>query len=97
MACFNDEDRGVAIFSPAATEHWNFGPHREFKRDAKPTDGPCIHLAPIGAVNLGPKSALKYPYWLIVGSREEISQRLDFLMDKCSDEKLSLTSSNGKK
>lgn len=91
MACFNDNDQGVAIFSPTADRHWNFGPHRPYTPSAKPEDGACVHLAPIGTVPLGPKSTLEYRYWMVVGTKAEITKQIDTLLGKYSDEKLTLT------
>lgn len=90
MACFNDDGQGVAIFSPAATEHWNFGPHRRFTPNAKPEDGPCVHLAPIATVPLGPQSALQYRYWMVVGSKAGITKRIDALLARYDDEEFEL-------
>ena len=80
MACFNDAGQGVAIFSPQADAHWNFGPHVKFTPDAKPTDGPCVHLAPIATVALGPASTFEYAYWVLVGDKEAIRRQLDKLI-----------------
>lgn len=91
MACFNDAEQGVAIFSPAATEHWNFGPHQKYTPNAEPTDGPCVHVAPIALVNLGPRSVLQYRYWLVTGERKAIEARLDVLLKHHADEQLKLT------
>jgi len=91
MACFNDQGQGVALFSPTANEHWNFGPHQKYNPKAKPTDGACVHMAPIAAVNLGPRSILQYRYWLVTGERERIVQCLDVLVRKHGSEKLMLT------
>jgi hypothetical protein len=88
MACFNDAGQGVAVFSPAADKHWNFGPHRTYTPDAKPTDGPCMHLAPIGTVSLGPTTTLDFRYWMIVGDKAAITRQLDALMRKYPDEKI---------
>lgn len=91
MACFNDKDQGVAIFSPVANQHWNFGPHRPHTPSAKPEDGPCVHLAPIATVPLGPKSTLEYRYWMVVGTKAEITKQIDSLRGKYPAEKLSLS------
>lgn len=95
MACFNDEGQGVAIFSPAADAHWNFGPHRKFTPKATSIAGPCMHLAPIATVRLGPTSTLEYRYWMIVGNQAEITQQIDLLLKKYPDEKLRLTETTG--
>lgn len=89
MAVFNTDGQGVAVFSPTATEHWNFGPHGGGKTDS-PSAGPCVHVAPITRVNMGPRSIFRYRYWLVVGSESEISQHLDVLLDKYSAEKAEL-------
>jgi hypothetical protein len=91
MACFNDKGQGIAVFSPSADAHWNFGPHSPYTPSAKATDSPCIHLAPIGKVMLGSKSTLEYRYWMITGSKEEITKRADALLAKYSKEALSVT------
>lgn len=91
MGCFSDDGQGIVIFSPAATNHWNFGPHRKHTPEAKSIDGPCVHLAPIGTVKLGPRSTLEYRYWIIVGTKREIGSRLTTLLEKHGEEKLILT------
>lgn len=91
MACFNDDDQGVAIYSPVADQHWNFGPHRPHTPSAKPEDGPCVHLAPIATVPLGPQSTLEYRYWMVVGTKAEITRQIDALLKKFPVEKLSLS------
>jgi len=90
MACFNDKGQGIAVFSPSADGHWNFGPHRPHTPSAIATDGPCIHLAPIGTVRLGPKSTLEYRYWMFTGTKDEITKTADALHAKYPKEKLSL-------
>jgi hypothetical protein len=90
MACFAPNGQGVAVFSPAATRHWNFGPHAG-GRSADPAAGPCVHVAPITRVNLGPKSTLRYRYWLIVGTAAQLALRLDTLIEKYPYERVELT------
>ena len=90
MACWNDGGQGIAVYSPAADKHWNFGPHRPFTPNAKATDGPCIHLAPIGTVLLDVQSKLEYRYWIITGTKEQITRCADALLKKYPDEKLVL-------
>lgn len=90
MACFTDDGQGVAIYSPAAEAHWNFGPHRRYSPKVKPEDGACVHLAPISTGKLGPKSALQYRYWIITGTKKEITSRMDVLIKKYRDEKIAL-------
>lgn len=84
MALFASPAVGVAIFSPAATQPWNFGPHGGGASD-DPKAGPCLHVAPIDRVKLGPKSVYRYRYWLVVGSEQQIAARLDALWQKYSD------------
>lgn len=91
MACFNDRDQGVAILSPVADQHWNFGPHGPYKPNASPTDGPCIHLAPIAKVPLSPKSILEYRYWMVVGSKADMTRNINILLSKYQQEKISLS------
>ncbi len=90
MACFNAEGQGIAIFSPASDQMWNFGPHGEGSSD-QPTAGPCVHIAPITRVNLGPKSTYRYRYWLVVGTKAEIHAALEPLLEKYSAERGELT------
>lgn len=90
MACFNDKGQGIGIYSPVADQHWNFGPVGN-KKNAKPTDPHCVHMAPIATVKLGPKSVLDYRYWIICGSGQEIAKCFDRLIAKYGGEKLSLT------
>ncbi len=92
MACFNAQGQGIGIFSPVADQHWNFGPVGNNVK-AKPTDGHCVHMAPIATVRLGPKSVLEYRYWIVVGNKAEITQRFDQLLKQYSNEKLKLTES----
>lgn len=82
--------QGVAVFSPTSGANWNFGPHGQGLSD-NPTDGPCMHVAPIDRVMFGPKSIYRYRYWLIVGNETEIAQRLDKLWKKYSTEESQLT------
>jgi len=90
MACFNKEGQGIAVYSPCATEAWNFGTHGGGLSD-DPAAGPCVHFAPIATVALGPKSTLRYRYWMVVGSQDEITARLDELEKKYSEERIELT------
>jgi hypothetical protein len=90
MAVFEPGGQGVAIFSPAATQPWNFGPHGA-ATSADPAGRSCMHVAPIGRVNLGPKSTYRYRYWLVTGSEKEISARLEELWAKYGEEKSQLT------
>lgn len=91
MACFAPNGQGVAIFSPAATgQTWNFGPHGAGSSD-DPAAGPCMHVAPVARMNLGPKSTLRYRYWLIVGDASQLAVRLDSLIAKHAAERAELT------
>ena len=90
MAFFEPGGQGVAVFSPAATQHWNFGPHGT-GNSADPAAGPCMHVAPLDLVALGPKSRYEYRYWLATGTQAEITARLDSLIRKYSGEKSQLT------
>lgn len=90
MACFNGEGQGIAVFSPSSGETWNFGPHVAAMSD-DPQGGPCVHIAPVSRVHLGPRSTYEYRYWLIVGERESISARLDSLWALYSEERGKLT------
>lgn len=89
MACFSADGQGVAIFSPMATQPWNFGPHGGGLSD-DPAAGPCIHIAPLDRVKLGPKSTYRYGYWLIVGTEKELAVRLDALWTKHSAKRAEL-------
>lgn len=89
MACFAPNGQGVAIFSPAATQAWNFGPHGHGASD-DPNAGPCLHVAPLDRVSLGPRSEYRYRYWLVVGTAAEIASRLDALWEKYSGERVEL-------
>ena len=86
MAFFAPNGEGVAVFSPSSTQPWNFGPHAGGTSD-DPTAGPCMHVAPISQIKLGPKSTYNYRYWLIVGSEAQIAARLDALWEKYSGER----------
>ena len=52
---------------------------------------PCVHLAPISKVNLGPRSTLGYRYWIVAGTKDSIVKRLDELWEKYSEESFELT------
>lgn len=86
MACFEASGQGIAVFSPTAGPTWNFGPH-SFGATSNPKAGPCVHIAPISQVKLGAKSRYQYRYWLTTGTREEIAQQLDTLLEKYSQER----------
>ena len=90
MAVFTTSGEGVAVFSPAATQPWNFGPHGGRMSD-DPKAGPCVHVAPVDRVQLGPKSKYRYRYWLIVGGETQIAARLDLLIRNHGDERAELT------
>jgi hypothetical protein len=88
MAVFNAQGQGIAVFSPASTQPWNFGPHGTGASD-EATAGPCMHLAPLDRVPLGPKSEYRYRYWLVVGTEAELARDLEALWSLHSDEKAS--------
>jgi hypothetical protein len=90
LACFTADGQGIAVFSPAATQPWNFGPHGRGATD-DPAAGPCVHIAPIDRVNLGPRSTYRYRYWLVVGTEAELAIRLDQLHQKYAGERAELT------
>jgi len=90
MACFAADGQGIAVFSPTATQPWNFGPHGGGASD-DPAAGPCVHVAPIDRVNLGPKSTYRYRYWLAVGSEARLAERLDSLWKQYSTERAELS------
>ncbi len=90
MACFNPAGQGIAVFSPSATEHWNFGPHGK-SGTKDPAGGPCMHIAPLATIKLGRGSTLRYRYWMVVGSKKEIGEKIDHLIGKYQDEKFELT------
>ena len=90
MAFFAANGEGVAVFSPAATQHWNFGPHGGGATD-DPAAGPCMHVAPIDQVNLGPRSTYRYRYWLILGRAPQLAARLDALWQTYATERAELT------
>lgn len=86
MAMFTTDGYGVALFSPCATQAWNFGPHANGATD-DPQAGPCMHMAAIDRVKLGPKSTYRYRYWLIIGTEAKIVARIDALYAKYSTER----------
>jgi len=89
MACFAPDGQGIAVFSPAATEPWNFGPHGGGD-SADPAAGPCVHVAPIDRVPLGPRAVYRYRYWLVVGTEAVIAARLDALWARHAGERAEL-------
>jgi hypothetical protein len=90
MACFDAAGQGIAVYSPVATQHWNFGPHGKGV-SADPKGSPCMHVAPLSTVRLTPKSRLRFRYWLVVGTEAAMIPRLDALLKTYSDEQLDLT------
>jgi len=90
MAFFNATRQGIAVFSPASLSQWNFGPHGE-GNSTDPEAGPCMHVAPLDRVSLGPKSEYRFRYWLVVGTEPEIASRLDMLWKLYSGERSSLS------
>ena len=90
MACFNAEGQGVAIFSPASAASWNFGPHGGGASDDSAA-GPCMHVAPLDRVSLGPQSEYRFRYWLVVGDEAQIANRLDALWAKYAGERARLS------
>lgn len=92
MACFAANGQGVAVFSPSGTEPWNFGPHGG-GNTGDPAAGPCVHIAPIARVKLGPRSTLCYRYWLVVGAETQIAARLDALWEKYAGERVNVSNS----
>lgn len=89
MAMFESGGQGVAVYSPASTQAWNFGPHGG-GNSSDPTAGPCMHVAPLDRLQLGHRSIYRYRYWLIVGNQTEIATRLDQLAKLYSDERSEL-------
>lgn len=90
MALFDISGQGVAVFSPASTANWNFGPHRD-GLSVDPLAGPCMHVAPIDRVKLAPKSKYCYRYWLVAGDESSMAVSLDLLWDKYSQETAEVT------
>lgn len=90
MAVFAPGGQGIAIFSPVATQSWNFGPHGGGASD-DPAAGPCMHVAPIDRANLGPNAEYRYRYWLAVGTEAKLAARLDALWEKYSGERAELS------
>lgn len=79
IACFDAAGRGVAVWSPEATEAWNVGPHGAGVSD-DPAAGPCMHVAPIVTARLDPRSVFRFRAWLIVGDEPAITQAVDALL-----------------
>lgn len=88
MAVFNPKGQGIAIFSPIATQPWNFGPHGQGDT-ANPTAGPCMHVAPLDRVKLGPQAEYSYRYWLLTGTEAELADALEILWQRHATEKAS--------
>lgn len=89
MAFFSANGQGIAIFSPSATMHWNFGRHGNGTSD-DPVAGPCMHVAPLDNVALGEKSTYRFRYWLLVGDASTLAPRLDELWNQYSTDKAEL-------
>jgi len=86
MAVLNREGRGIALFSPAATQPWNYGPHGPAE-PAQPDGGPCVHLAALDVVPMGPRSIYRYRFWLVVGTVDELAAGLDVLRARYATER----------
>ena len=56
-----------------------------------PAAGPCMHVAPLDKVELGPRSDYRFRYWLMVGTEAQLAATLDLLWTKYSDERSQLT------
>ncbi|MCE9631417.1 MAG: hypothetical protein K8S94_11985 [Planctomycetia bacterium] len=87
MACFDTSGQGIAVFSPAATGTWNFGPHGDGE-SSDPRAAPCVHVAPLETVKLEPEAVIRYRYWLVVGTAADLAQRLDALWTAHAAERL---------
>lgn len=85
MAFFNEEGQGIGIYSPAANKAWNLGPHGNGASN-DPLAGPCMHVAPIARIQLGPQSTFSYRYWIITGTQANISIRLDALINEYAEQ-----------
>ncbi|WP_246112505.1 hypothetical protein [Allorhodopirellula solitaria] len=90
MALFDASGQGVALFCPASTQRWNFGSHGEGLSD-DPEAGPCMHVASIDLVKLGPESTYSYRYWMVLGDEQSIAESLDVLGKAYSQERAELT------
>lgn len=86
MAAFDSNGNGIAVFSPSATQAWNYGPHGS-EQPSTPDAGPCVHIAPIDRVPMDRRSIYRYRYWLVVGSSEELAASLDVLCAKYGGER----------
>ncbi len=87
MAVFDADGNGIAVFSPAATQPWNYGVNGP-QQPSSPEAGPCVHLAPIDRTPMmGPRSVYRYRYWLVVGTAAEIARSLDTLITKHGKER----------
>ena len=86
MAFFEENGQGVAVFSPCSTKAWNFGPHAHGASN-EPTAGPCMHVAPLDMVKLGPKSIYRFRYWIVVGNQDKVAEQLDALWDAHAEER----------
>lgn len=91
MACFARDGRGIAVYSPGSTQPWNFGPHAGGASE-DPAAGPCVHVAPIDRVLLGPRSIYRFRYWLVLGRAPELAARLDTLRAKYAADRAELVS-----
>lgn len=89
MATFDSDGNGVGIYSPTSDQHWNFGPHSS-GNSGDPMAGPCVHIAPISKIKLGPKSTFSFRYWLVVGDRDSVATKLDQLIQRHSHERSKL-------
>lgn len=90
VALVNENGYGVALFSPAATQPWNFGPHLTGQSD-DPSAAPCMHVAPLDRVPLGPRATYRFRYWLVLGTKDELARTAELLWEKYQAERSHLT------
>lgn len=90
VALVGEDGYGVAVFSPAATQPWNFGPHLTGESD-DPNAVPCMHVAPLDRVVLETRSVYRFRYWLMVGTKDELARTAESLWQKYQTERSQLT------
>ncbi len=81
MAFFDDQGRGLAIYSPRGDQAWNCGVVGSSKTE-DPAAADTVHVAPLATVALGPDSVFEFNYWIILGDEETIARSLDELIAK---------------
>ncbi|CAN5383294.1 hypothetical protein BH23VER1_BH23VER1_35230 [soil metagenome] len=85
MACASpDGTTGAGVFSPSATEVWNYGGFGDLLAPAQngTAGNATVHVAPLATMALAPDAEITFTYWLILGDPESVRARAEALRQK---------------